>query len=269
MNPQLPLDIFHVPAKSKSSPSRGAGVNAQYALHVWDSQEDSHNPSFPSELPFITAGLNRLRSHITFPSAPFFHEAPHDWPREYRVKGSILSQRTPDQSKLLAQMVGFWLDFLEVPSTNVLHSKFIPFHPEEPCLLDNKSNTKLEIKFGIIEFNRSKISARGYQESYRNSWNRPSLFPYPIIFKAPPQILKRALSPDPPDVGNRVSKPTPSTSRTNGNSITKVRSSLNVVDALRKGIALEMTFGAAQFSDTEQVQVVPMECEQVTDQRRE
>ncbi|KHJ32979.1 putative sucrose transporter [Erysiphe necator] len=33
------------PAKSKSSPSRGAGVNAQYALHVWDSQEDSHNPS--------------------------------------------------------------------------------------------------------------------------------------------------------------------------------------------------------------------------------
>ncbi|KHJ35476.1 hypothetical protein EV44_g3516 [Erysiphe necator] len=33
------------PAKSKSSPSRGAGVNAQYALQVWDSQEDSHNPS--------------------------------------------------------------------------------------------------------------------------------------------------------------------------------------------------------------------------------
>ncbi|KHJ31992.1 hypothetical protein EV44_g3897 [Erysiphe necator] len=33
------------PAKSKSSPSRGAGVNAQYALHIWDSQEDSHSPS--------------------------------------------------------------------------------------------------------------------------------------------------------------------------------------------------------------------------------
>ncbi|KHJ31785.1 hypothetical protein EV44_g3517 [Erysiphe necator] len=29
---------------SKSSPSRGAGVNVQYTLHVWDSQEDSHNP---------------------------------------------------------------------------------------------------------------------------------------------------------------------------------------------------------------------------------
>ncbi|KHJ31791.1 hypothetical protein EV44_g4252 [Erysiphe necator] len=38
----LPL---YGPAKSKSSPSRGAGVNAQYALHVWDSQEDSLNPS--------------------------------------------------------------------------------------------------------------------------------------------------------------------------------------------------------------------------------
>ncbi|KHJ35461.1 hypothetical protein EV44_g5318 [Erysiphe necator] len=29
-----------------------------------------------------------------------------DWPREYRVKGSILSQRTSDESKLLAQMIG-------------------------------------------------------------------------------------------------------------------------------------------------------------------
>ncbi|KHJ31461.1 hypothetical protein EV44_g3519 [Erysiphe necator] len=33
------------PANSKSSLSRGAGVNAQYALHIWDSQEDLHNPS--------------------------------------------------------------------------------------------------------------------------------------------------------------------------------------------------------------------------------
>ncbi|KHJ31009.1 hypothetical protein EV44_g2271 [Erysiphe necator] len=31
--------------QSESSPSHGAGVNAQYTLHVWDSQEDSHNPS--------------------------------------------------------------------------------------------------------------------------------------------------------------------------------------------------------------------------------
>ncbi|KHJ36166.1 hypothetical protein EV44_g3376 [Erysiphe necator] len=66
--------------KSKSSPSRGGGVNAQYALHVWDSQEDSKNPSFPSGLPsglpFITAGLNRLRFYITPPLSTFFHEAP-------------------------------------------------------------------------------------------------------------------------------------------------------------------------------------------------
>ncbi|KHJ30499.1 putative sucrose transporter [Erysiphe necator] len=38
------VEVF-LPAKSKSSPSRGAGVNAQYALHIWDSQEDSYNPS--------------------------------------------------------------------------------------------------------------------------------------------------------------------------------------------------------------------------------
>ncbi|KHJ32780.1 hypothetical protein EV44_g3861 [Erysiphe necator] len=63
------------PVKSKSSPSRGAGVNAQYALHVWDSQEDSHNPSL-QDLPFIPAGLNRLRFYITFPSAPFFTKPP-------------------------------------------------------------------------------------------------------------------------------------------------------------------------------------------------
>ncbi|CAD6499123.1 BgTH12-04775 [Blumeria graminis f. sp. triticale] len=30
------------PAKSNSSPSSGAGVIAQYALHIWDSQEESH-----------------------------------------------------------------------------------------------------------------------------------------------------------------------------------------------------------------------------------
>ncbi|KHJ33767.1 hypothetical protein EV44_g3816 [Erysiphe necator] len=105
---------IELPVKSKSSPSRGAGLNAQYALHVWYSQEDSHSHSLQNP-PFITAGLNRLRFYITFSSAPFFfHEAPHDWPREYRVKSSILSQRTSDESKLLAQMVGCWLDFLEV-----------------------------------------------------------------------------------------------------------------------------------------------------------
>ncbi|KHJ35061.1 hypothetical protein EV44_g3885 [Erysiphe necator] len=61
-----------MPVKSKSSPSRGAGVNAQYALHVWDSQEDSHNLFLTSGLPFINAGLNHLRFYFTFPSVPVF-----------------------------------------------------------------------------------------------------------------------------------------------------------------------------------------------------
>ncbi|KHJ33376.1 hypothetical protein EV44_g3524 [Erysiphe necator] len=101
------------PAKSKSSPSRGAGVNAQYALHVWDSQEDSHNPflqdphsSSRVSIVFVSISLSPLRL--------FFTKPPHDWPREYRVKGSILSQRASDEIKLLAQMVGCWLDVLEV-----------------------------------------------------------------------------------------------------------------------------------------------------------
>ncbi|KHJ32526.1 putative sucrose transporter [Erysiphe necator] len=41
---------YDAPAKSKSSLSRGAGVNAQYALHVWDSQEDSHHPSLQDSI---------------------------------------------------------------------------------------------------------------------------------------------------------------------------------------------------------------------------
>ncbi|KHJ32825.1 hypothetical protein EV44_g3648 [Erysiphe necator] len=41
----LPIYIIVVPVKSESTPSRGAGVKAQYTLHVWDSQEVSHNPS--------------------------------------------------------------------------------------------------------------------------------------------------------------------------------------------------------------------------------
>ncbi|KHJ30180.1 hypothetical protein EV44_g3358 [Erysiphe necator] len=101
-----------IPAKSISSPPRGAGVNAQYALHIWGSQEDSHNPSLQDP-------HSSLRVSIVFVSTSLspqhlFYEAPNDWPREYIVKGSILSQRTPDESKLLAQMVGCWLDFLEV-----------------------------------------------------------------------------------------------------------------------------------------------------------
>ncbi|KHJ34041.1 putative 60s ribosomal protein l17 [Erysiphe necator] len=97
---------------SKSSPSRGAGVNAQHALHVWDSREDSH-------IPFLQDSHSSPRVSIVFvstslPLSTFFHEAPLDCPRENRVKGSILSQRTSDESKLLVQMVGCCLDFLEV-----------------------------------------------------------------------------------------------------------------------------------------------------------
>ncbi|KHJ32569.1 hypothetical protein EV44_g3735 [Erysiphe necator] len=71
-----------LPAKSKSSPSRGAGVNAQYALHVWDSQEVSHYPS-------LRDSHSSPRVSIVFVSTSpspqhLFHEAPHDWPREYR-----------------------------------------------------------------------------------------------------------------------------------------------------------------------------------------
>ena len=36
------INQSHMPTKTNSSPSSGAGVNAQYALHIWDSQEESH-----------------------------------------------------------------------------------------------------------------------------------------------------------------------------------------------------------------------------------
>lgn len=78
---------------------------------------------------------------------------------------------------------------------------------------------------------------------------------------APPQLHKRALPAGPPDVGKRVSKPTPTTSRTNGDSITNVRLSLYTSDTLREGIAFEKTCCAAQFSEIERVQVVFMEVE--------
>lgn len=34
-----------------------------------------------------------------------------DWPREYGVKGSILSQKNPDLSKLLVQLFRCWFEF--------------------------------------------------------------------------------------------------------------------------------------------------------------
>ncbi|KHJ30424.1 hypothetical protein EV44_g3575 [Erysiphe necator] len=64
------------PLKSKSSPSRGAGVNAQYALHVWDSPEDSHNPSFPSGSPIHPRRSQSSSFLHHFPLSTFFHEAP-------------------------------------------------------------------------------------------------------------------------------------------------------------------------------------------------
>ncbi|KHJ34806.1 putative eka-like protein [Erysiphe necator] len=50
------------PANSKSSPSRGAGINAQHALHVWDSQKDSQNPS-PQDL-HPPAGTKKIHTYI-------------------------------------------------------------------------------------------------------------------------------------------------------------------------------------------------------------
>ncbi|KHJ35679.1 hypothetical protein EV44_g3598 [Erysiphe necator] len=106
------LIIIIKPSKSKSSPSRGAGLNAQYALHVWDSLKDSHHPSLQDShssprvsIVFVSTSLSP--QHL-------LSRSPQDWLREYRVMGSILSQRTPNDSKLLGQMVGCWLDFLEV-----------------------------------------------------------------------------------------------------------------------------------------------------------
>ncbi|KHJ32726.1 hypothetical protein EV44_g3520 [Erysiphe necator] len=81
-----------MPAKSKSSPSRGAGVNAQHALHVWDSQKDSHNPSLQDSHSSPRVSIVFVSTSLS--SQHLFSRSSHDWPREYRVKGSILSQRT-------------------------------------------------------------------------------------------------------------------------------------------------------------------------------
>lgn len=37
------------PAEANSSPLHGAGVNVQYALHIWDSQEESHPSQYQKQ----------------------------------------------------------------------------------------------------------------------------------------------------------------------------------------------------------------------------
>ncbi|KHJ31439.1 hypothetical protein EV44_g3704 [Erysiphe necator] len=56
----------------------------------------------PFRTPFHHRGSQSSSFLHHFPLNTFFHQAPHDWPREYKVKGSILSQRTSDENKLLA-----------------------------------------------------------------------------------------------------------------------------------------------------------------------
>lgn len=77
-----------IPTKSEPSTSRDAGVNAKYAPHTWDSQEDSHS-TLPSGFRFIAAGLNRLRLYFIFPISTLFHKATHGWPTEKRDQRSL------------------------------------------------------------------------------------------------------------------------------------------------------------------------------------
>ncbi|KHJ32483.1 hypothetical protein EV44_g2899 [Erysiphe necator] len=103
-----------MPAKLKSSPSRGAGVNAQPSILSISGIAKNIRTILPFRTPIHHRGSQSSSFLHHSPLSTFFHEAPHDWPREYRVKGSILSQRTSDENELLVQMVGCWLDFLEV-----------------------------------------------------------------------------------------------------------------------------------------------------------
>lgn len=84
-----------LPANSKSPPPRGVRVNAQYALHVWDRQEDLYNPSLQGPHPYSPPRVSIVSaSTLLSPQHLFFTEPPHNWLREYRVKSSIFSQRT-------------------------------------------------------------------------------------------------------------------------------------------------------------------------------
>ncbi|KHJ36239.1 putative effector protein [Erysiphe necator] len=69
---------------------------------------------------------------------------------------------------------------------------------------------------------------------------------------APPALTKRALPPDPPDVGNRVSKPTSTLNRSNSIAISKAHSTRHTKAALQKSSTLEKKLGVVQFSIDEQ-----------------
>ncbi|POS83652.1 hypothetical protein EPUL_003478 [Erysiphe pulchra] len=69
---------------------------------------------------------------------------------------------------------------------------------------------------------------------------------------APPVLTKRALPPDPPDVGNRVSETTLTLNRSNVISMSKARSTLHTHAALQKSSILEKKLGVKQFSMDEQ-----------------
>ncbi|KHJ35584.1 hypothetical protein EV44_g4126 [Erysiphe necator] len=69
---------------------------------------------------------------------------------------------------------------------------------------------------------------------------------------APPALTKRALPPDPPDVGNRVSKSTSTLNRSNSIAISIAHSTLHTKAALQKSSILEKKLGVVQFSIDEQ-----------------
>ncbi|KHJ35315.1 putative 21s rrna (uridine -2 -o)-methyltransferase mrm2 [Erysiphe necator] len=64
-----------MPARSKPSPSRGAGVNAQHALHVWDSAKKFRTIHL-SRTPIHHRGSQSSSFLRHFPLSTYFHEAP-------------------------------------------------------------------------------------------------------------------------------------------------------------------------------------------------
>ncbi|KHJ32863.1 putative effector protein [Erysiphe necator] len=65
---------------------------------------------------------------------------------------------------------------------------------------------------------------------------------------APPLSSKSALSPDPPDAGNRVSKPKPTSGKTSRTHVAKNNPLLKTVDASCKGVAIEKVPSEGQVS---------------------
>ncbi|POS83031.1 hypothetical protein EPUL_006341, partial [Erysiphe pulchra] len=71
---------------------------------------------------------------------------------------------------------------------------------------------------------------------------------------APLLGFKRALPPDPPDAGNRVSKSTSTTSKANNPSILKACSFPRIAEALHRSIVFDPERCATQDSDNEQIE---------------